>query len=164
MLYLAKNNALSIGINPRWPQKEVIIDKRALDAVCKAQALLPTDIRLILTRAYQKESKRLKFLRRIGAAFFSVVYKHRCNETKEIFGHNGHGTNGLHVDIAILYKGSRLKLLPWSVFTPTFLIKRIQERYSVVIEQTCDALIKVGFVIHPNATEALQIHCDLNSV
>jgi hypothetical protein len=160
MIKLKKGNYSNIGVNPRWPQKFVLIHPDALSAVEKAQSTLPSSISLVITRAFQPQGVLLRIMRLIGALVFMVIYSHRKNEVKEIFGHNGHATNGKHIDIGIIYKGQELKMLPQSVFSSLKTISEINTTYGDILAIVQQALKTSGFEIHRNQTEALQIHCD----
>jgi hypothetical protein len=160
MLELHKGITADIKVIPRGFSKSVLIDKEAFKAIEEAQLLLPQDIKLVITRAYQPESTLIKFARIIGSKVFALIYPKRKPEIPEIFGHNGHATDGKHVDISIEYKGQILKLLPISVFTKPDTAKNISRQYSEIISQVWHVLQQCGFAIHNNKIEALQIHCD----
>ncbi len=159
---LTKGMSKTLLVNPRWPQRHVLVDNQALICLHRAQTFLPLNIKLVLTRGYQPEGTLLKKCRYGGARLFSFLYKKRRHEICEIFGHNGHAINGTHVDVAIDYNGERLSMLPYGVFTPLWMLTRARRRHQTVLEKVHTALIKAGFVIHKNPTEALQIHCDLH--
>jgi hypothetical protein len=162
MIELHKGMNSGILIKPRWFAKSVFIDGKAFEAVQKAQSILPSDIRLVITRAYQPEDLSMRFLRLIGAMVFKFIYPMRAAEIPEIFGHNGHALDGRHVDIGIEYKNKILKLLPFSVFTSLDVVINRSERYTQIIVEVQNALQECGFTIHSNKIEALQIHCDFN--
>lgn len=162
MISLTGDTVTAIEISPRWPDKHVLIECQTLNCLFEAQSRLPSEIKIILTRAYQPERTLQKLVRAAGRFLFCVLYPMRRNEVNDIFGHNGHATDGTHVDIAINYKGNRLNLLPLSVFTPSFITRRRERLHMYAIFETKKALIDVGFRIHHNQTESLQIHCDLN--
>ncbi len=160
MLELQKGFFSSIKIDPLWPQKSIFIDDLALAAAQEAQALLPTSIRLVISRGYQPEFIWLKGVRFFGGLLFRILYPNRKSEIKEIFGHNGHATDGRHIDIQIEFEGNRLNFLPYRVFTPVKKIEHLKMTYDAVLSQVTIALQKAGFKIHHNKIEALQIHCD----
>jgi len=160
MIRLTSHDTAPIKINPRWPDRHVLIDSQALERLYEAQSRLPSAIKLILTRAYQPEGTLQKLFRATGRRLFSLLYPARRPEINDIFGHNGHANDGTHVDIAISHNGERLNLLPFGVFTPSFIIRRKEYQHRYAILETRKALVAVGFRIHRNPTEALQIHCD----
>lgn len=139
-----------------------IVTAGALQALSQAQAHLPDDIRLFIKRGYEPETWFKKGQRRLGAKLFCLLYPWRKNEAFDLFGHNGHATNGNHVDIGVCYKGKRLDLLTFNVFTPLWMIDCKIAKYALVLDVVGAALVAAGFVIHHNKTEALQIHCDFN--
>ncbi len=106
---------------------------------------------------------RLRILRRIGQWLFIAILWPRRDEAAAIFYHNGHADNGDHIDIAVVVDGVRLQFLPFDVFTPMFLVRRIEIQYADVLIRVYTALRAVGFTIHSNRIEALQIHCDWHS-
>lgn len=161
MLHLSKGICNSIEIKPRWPDKEVVIEDISFQHICRAQASLPSFLKLVITRAYQPEKATQKLFRAMGRKLFVLLYPQRHKELEDIFGHNGHAADGRHIDIRIKYKERYLAFLPLSVFTPLFIIRRNEQRYKDSIQQVKHALVSAGFHIHPNPTEALQIHCDL---
>ena len=152
-----------IETKPRWPDRKITINNAALEALCKAQDSLPPSIRLVITRAYQPEGRIRKLSRQLGKYIFALAYPARHTEVAEIFGHNGHATDGNHVDVAIRYNGRLLKFLPLGVFTPLSAIQCRKQQYREIIQQTAKALVTAGFSVHSNPTEALQIHCDFIS-
>ncbi len=152
-------------VKPRWPCKQVFIADNAYQSLQQVQrSLTPHNVRLILTRGYESEGWLLRQLHKIarclGAALFCLAYPWRAKECREIFSANGHNLSGNCIDLAILYEGKRFDLLPYGVFTPKHIIEslRIQHRY--VIDLVWRTLELADFRIHPNATEAMQIHCE----
>jgi len=114
----------------------------------KAQEKLPDNIQLVLTRGYQSKSWMLKIMRRAGALAFALLYSDRKTEIPEIFGHNGHATDGNHIDVSIRLNDQTLKLLPKSVFTSIATAENIMAMYSPVISKVKTALQECGFKIH----------------
>ncbi|HEV2681539.1 MAG TPA: hypothetical protein VGV14_13625 [Rhodanobacter sp.] len=129
------------------------------------QADIPSEISLILTRGYEPRASKLGRLRKLsrttGIALFKFAYANRGDEVEDIFGSNGHDVDGTHLDVSLAVNGSRVRLLPLSVFTPISWQKRRSEKYSRYVEIVKNALIHNGFSIHRNETESRQIHCDL---
>jgi hypothetical protein len=158
---LTAKSRTCVEIRPRWPDRHVLLDDAALERLCKAQAILPPSVKLIVTRAYQPEKIMQRFLRTAGRVLFLLLYPARRGELSDIFGHNGHAADGTHVDVGIRHNGRQLSFLPLGVFTPEFLRKRREEQFSFAIAETRKALAAAGFRIHRNPTEASQIHCDL---
>lgn len=154
-----------ISIKPRWPAKQVRICPQAFGRLQLAQAKLPPAIELIITRAFEPPGTGLTQLRTcsrwMGIQLFSSVYAHRKSEVSDIFGANGHDRDGTHVDVSILLNGRRVRLLPLSVFTPDWLQNARVKKYQETIDQVFRVLNEVGFDLHRNRTESLQIHCDL---
>ncbi|MEN9656559.1 MAG: hypothetical protein RL571_24 [Pseudomonadota bacterium] len=120
---------------------------------------------MILTRGYDKKESQLGFalnkFRALGIRAFRFCYSSRQGEIDAIFGSNGHGVDGTHIDVSFLLHVRHVRLLPLSVFTPLFWQKRRVERYALPLCQVKEAFITEGFKIHLNPTESLQIHCDL---
>ncbi|WP_182512367.1 hypothetical protein [Rufibacter quisquiliarum] len=150
----------NILIKPRGMASAVIVDERALNHLIQAQALLPSNIQLVLTRAFQRESFFLKVARGGGAVLFGIIFPNRKGEILDIFGHNGHATDGRHLDVGVINCNSDIKLLPFGVFTPLKKIKELFESNKFVLNNVFDALEKSKFSIHKNYTECMQIHCD----
>lgn len=150
----------SLEARPRWPDKKITVDKQVLDALYKAQALLPSSIQLVITRAYQAEGSIRKLFRTLGKYIFVGLYPARHAEADAIFGHNGHATDGNHIDVSLRHNGQLLHFLPLGVFTPLSILQYRAQHCSDIIKLAKETLATVGFRIHPNHTEALQIHCD----
>jgi hypothetical protein len=150
-----------ILVEPRKWRGHVLISRQALAALCAAQDALPEHVQLVLTRGFEKETRTLFLLRAIGKILFQIAFSRRRSEASAIFGHNGHSSNGDHVDLAVEVNSTKLNLLPCGVFTPHGLLCKIEEKHSAVLKDVRAALCRAGFAIHMNATESLQIHCDL---
>jgi hypothetical protein len=159
----------SFDVRPRWPEKAVRISESAFEALNTAQHIIHNqraDIQLILTRGDELNVWVMRAARRIGrkvsALLFRVFYRERSQEANEIFSSNGHddGT-GNHIDLSIEVNGKHLKLLFYGAFTSVERIEETRKRYKGELTIVYDALKAAGFVIHNNAVEALQIHCDL---
>ncbi|WP_205882030.1 hypothetical protein [Leeia aquatica] len=154
-----------LEVQPRWPARQVALAPEAWLRLQQAAACLPDSIGLILTRGYEAPSARLGLARRIfryaGMGVFRTVYPARRAEVADIFGANGHDVDGHHVDVSIRWQGRRLRLLPLGVFTSSSWQARRVSRFQPVVQQVQQALQQQGFLLHRNATEALQIHCDL---
>lgn len=150
-----------LSVHPRWPDKFVLIDPVAKDYLSHAQTLLPENLQLVLTRGYQPETWLIRIMRKLGRHLFCLLFPKRRNEASAIFLHNGHASDGTHIDLSIELDSRRLNFLPFSVFTamPTLLKRR--EKYRETLNQVCTALKASGFSIHFNIIEASQIHCDL---
>jgi hypothetical protein len=142
-----------------------LICPEAFTRLQRAQDTLGETAQLIITRGFEPGSFMLRRLhsamRKIGAIIFVLCYPHRLCEAPAIFSSNGHDSDGTHVDVAISQHGNVLKLLPGGVLTPSSTIAAIEAKYSSILENVRTSLSEVGFRIHPNQTEALQIHCDL---
>ncbi|MFZ6871635.1 hypothetical protein ACO0LF_06130 [Undibacterium sp. Di27W] len=157
-----------ILVMPRWPSKQVLVDELTWQKLQAAQASLPAHLGLLLTRAYEPAVTELgrarTVFRRMGIWLFGMLYPHRKDEIDDIFGSNGHDLDGTHIDVSITIHGRRVRLLPLSVFTPiSWQARRIKKfNADLVLVQT--ALAAQGFQLHRNATESLQIHCDLKPV
>lgn len=153
-----------LAVQPRWPSQQVRIDAQALAALQRAQARLPAELRLVLTRAYEEPRARLGRLRwlsrRLGMALFLLLYPSRRAELQAIFGSNGHDRNGRHVDVALRWQGHRLRPLPLSVFTPPRWQQGLARRWAAPLAAARAALEAEGYTLHSNPTEALQIHAD----
>ncbi len=129
-------------------------------------ALSDRGLTLILTRGYESRGTFIRVMhqlaRIIGSTLFCLVYPHRAREAHSIFSPNGHDQSGDCVDVGVLYNDDVLRLLPLGVFTPLWLIKSIARTHQRELSMVADALQKAGFTIHGNATEALQIHCEMH--
>ena len=165
MLTLHRGVGRGIEISPRWPSSEVNIDERAFKQLLEVQARLPAQIQLILTRGYEAPHARLGHLRTLfrglGVGLFRAVYFKRRAEIPEIFGANGHDVDGTHVDVSIRINGRRLRFLRLGVFTPRAWQENVVSQYQPFVAIVKNTLRDCGFRIHRNATESLQIHCDL---
>ena len=152
-------------VKPRWPYRYVHVSERAYERLIKAQDFLDKkDIRLIVTRGYENEGSLLRaghyVARILGAVLFTLLLPERRNEVKEIFSPNGHTSGGDCVDVGIAYRGQVIDLLPRGVFTTTAKIASIYDEHREVIDAVWNALAASGFTLHPNKTEAMQIHCE----
>jgi hypothetical protein len=97
----------------------------------------------------------------VGALLFRLLYPSRANQAPEIFSPNGHDTDGTHVDVAVEVSGTVQKLLPFGVFSTSNQVANIAKREEALLSRVYAALHFVGFRVHSNPTEALQIHCDM---
>lgn len=165
MICLPRGRYGELQICPRWPSSKVLVSPVALEKLRGAQADLPREISLILTRGYEPRASKLGGLRKlsriVGIVLFRLVYANRAGEVDDIFGANGHDVDGTHLDVSVAVNGKRVRLLPLSVFTPISWQKRRVEKYVQPIETVKNALVHNGFSIHRNETESHQIHCDL---
>jgi hypothetical protein len=165
LLTLRRGQHDGLWITPRWPSSTVVIDRRAWTRLLQAQAALPPGVRLIITRAFEPAGTQLSaariIFRRLGICLFRLCYAQRINEIEDLFGANGHHTDGTHVDLSIQLDGHRLRFLPLGVFTPGAWQRRRVKPVRPVLEQVKQALRETGFSVHRNQTESLQIHCDL---
>jgi hypothetical protein len=161
LIKLSAGSHGSIHVQPRRMEHLVMVTPAAFRALCSAQALLPPEIQLVLTRGYEPATFVLRLSRRIGWLLFTLLYPLRAKEAGEIFHHNGHASDGDHIDVSIRLNKQLLHLLPLSVFTPLSLIKKIEFRHAILLARVTGALRSEGFVVHQNRVEALQIHCDL---
>ncbi|MBV8656205.1 MAG: hypothetical protein JO142_00095 [Burkholderiales bacterium] len=165
LVTLPRGTAGNLVIRPRWPAKAVSIDPRALHRLQEVQARLAGDIQLIITRGFEPKAGRLgaarRLFRRMGVLAFMTLYPRRRSEIGPIFGSNGHDVDGTHVDISICLSGRRIRPLPLGVFTPTWLQRQRLRRVSASIAAVQAEISRAGFDLHANATERLQMHCDL---
>jgi hypothetical protein len=167
MICLKRGAYEGLQICPRWPSSRVLVAPVALEKLLSVQAGLPGEIGLILTRGYESRASKLGWLRKLsrvaGIVLFKFAYANRGDEVEDIFGSNGHDIDGTHLDVSLAVNGSRVRLLPLSVFTPISWQKRRAEKHSQFIKIVKTALVHHGFSIHRNETESHQIHCDLAS-
>lgn len=152
-------------IRPRWPYDKVLISSKALHGLVAAQDMLSAhNLTLVLTRGYESRGKIIRIAHRlariIGTALFCLAYPHRFRESSSIFSPNGHDRSGDCIDVGIVHNGDALKLLPFGVFTPLWLIRKTKRTYHRELTLAWSALEKAAFTIHGNATEAMQIHCE----
>ncbi|MDF2479655.1 MAG: hypothetical protein K0R79_12 [Stenotrophomonas indicatrix] len=163
-LSLSRGTIDGLRIAPRWPASQVILEAEVLQCLLDAQALLPSTLRLLVTRGFECSQGKLggfrRLVRRLGIAVFRCCYRHRHDEIDAIFGANGHDLDGRHVDVSLVLHGRRVRLLPLGVFTPLRWQQRRVRRHADAVAAAKDALQRCGFDLHPNATESLQIHCD----
>lgn len=168
MICLTRGPYGALQIRPRWPASKVLVSPIALQKLQSVQASLPDEISLILTRGYEPPASRLGWLRKFsritGIILFKFTYANRIDEVEDIFGSNGHDIDGTHLDVSLSVNGSRVRLLPLSVFTPISWQKRRTGKYLQSLEIVKNALVNKGFSIHRNRTESNQIHCDLFGV
>lgn len=150
-------------VSPRGLARRVWISSTAILKLQQAQKLLPTEMCFVLLRAYEPGTwgrKRFRsLLRRLGGSVFALLFPTRAGQTNDIFCANGHDLDGNHLDVAVMYRGRQLRFLPFGVFTPANLVAR--RAGDPLVESAWRALCAVGFTIHRNPTEALQIHCDV---
>ncbi|WP_256081017.1 hypothetical protein [Massilia sp. YIM B04103] len=166
LLSLPRGIHAGIHIQPRWPARQVQVDARVIARLSTIQAQLPSAATLILTRGYEPPMSRLGAartgFRALGIFLFRLFYPGRHAEIADIFGSNGHDTDGSHIDISVMQDGHRIRLLPLGVFTPRSWQLRRVRLHAHLLSIVREALAQQGFLIHHNATESLQIHCDLN--
>ncbi len=157
-----------IAVRPRWPYKEVLVTPEALAALRKASAAaagqLP-GLKLALIRGYETpvQTFRRNLLRLLGLSVFFVCYPWRYREIPGIFSPNGHDRSGNHVDVRFSLGGQNVKLLRYGPLTSLPAIRCTMERFDKELKIVRGALEACGFCIHPNISEALQIHCDLKN-
>jgi hypothetical protein len=168
MRRLTPSEAGEVRVAPRWPHDAVLLSDMALVQLQEAQRLLtPRGIQLVLTRGYEKRGPlnwAHGIARRIGAFCFRLLYPRRASEHAEIFSPNGHDhCDGNAIDVSVIHHGKPLIFLPWGVFTPERTLRENRRRHDSVLTAVRSALEETGFSIHPNPTEALQIHCHLSA-
>ncbi|VWC75937.1 hypothetical protein BLA18110_02373 [Burkholderia lata] len=165
LLTLTPGVHAGVQIRPRWPARHVHVDASVMGKLQTIQTELPAGITLILTRGYEPRASGLGFARRqfraLGIGAFGLLYPARRDELADIFGSNGHDVDGTHIDVSFSSNGRRVRMLPLGVFTPPFWQRRRVRRCASALAQIQAALRRHGFQIHRNATESLQIHCDL---
>jgi hypothetical protein len=165
MVELQRGMLDGMHIQPRWPARRIRIDALALQALRQAQAGLPDQVRMIVTRGYEPASASLgvgrTLFRALGMLAFAVLYRARRHEIADIFGANGHDIDGTHVDVSIHLAGRRVRLLPLGVFTPPWLQRRRRRQFAPAVRMVQMALRRAGFALHRNRTERAQMHCDL---
>jgi hypothetical protein len=165
-LLLRQGASAGFLIQPSWPSRRVLVSAEAYLRLCNAQQRIGRDTSLILKRGMESPDFPAvlfrKLLRFCGGGIFAVMYPCRARERLQIFTPNGHDRSGDHVDVGIWHAGAKLRLLPYGVFTPLWLVHRIEAKYRLVLSDVRSALEDAGLTIHSNRTEALQIHCDLN--
>ncbi|CAB3759183.1 hypothetical protein BPA30113_02334 [Burkholderia paludis] len=165
LLTLTHGVQAGVQIRPRWPARHVHVDTHVLGKLQAIQTELPAQIDLILTRGYEPRASGLGFARRqfraLGIGTFRLLYPARRGELDDIFGSNGHDVDGTHIDVSFSVNGRRIRMLPLGVFTPPGWQQRRVRRCASALAQIQAALTRHGFRIHRNATESLQIHCDL---
>ena len=163
LITLRKGAHGNLEVHPRWTQGRVWISEEALLRLHRAQGLLPPGLQLIIVRGFEPGSwgRRIvrHVLRKLGSMLFKIIFPSRSNEATDIFHANGHDVDGNHVDVGIRKNGRRMKFLPFGVFSRTRFVAIRSCDDSV--ETVWRVLASVGFKIHRNPTEALQIHCDL---
>ncbi len=155
----------SIKVRPRWPYTCVAVAPEALRRLEEAQSRLGAEAVLVLTRGYEPGGVMLRCLhsvcRVVASRLFRLLYPSRANQASEIFSPNGHDTDGTHVDVAVEIEGKVRKLLPLGVFSTSHQIATIVKREEALLRRIYGELNSVGFRVHVNPTEALQIHCDM---
>ncbi|HEL2978263.1 TPA: hypothetical protein UMB92_001087 [Stenotrophomonas maltophilia] len=164
MLTLQRGNHHGLLVAPRWPSNHVQMEAEVLQSLLDTQALLPTELRLLVTRGFESRHSHLgafrRAVRRLGIAVFRACYPQRRDEVDAIFGANGHDIDGRHVDVSLMLRGQRLRLLPLGVFTPPRWQAHRVNRHAEAIALVKHSLQHCGFQLHHNPTESLQIHCD----
>ena len=167
MKKIGRDGDQSLLIRPRWPYKDIYLCEEVYIALVKAQKqLFPHDIKLVLTRGFENQGIVLRLIhacaRRMGSVLFLFVYPERRSEIRKIFLPNGHNAGGNCVDVDIMYKGSKINLLPYGVFTNERTLRRLYQAHRITVDLVWKTLGATGFVIHSNLTESMQIHCELN--
>ncbi|MRI53866.1 hypothetical protein D8770_07855 [Methylobacterium sp. DB1607] len=164
MLILHADEASRLAIRPRWPSRCVLVEECVYTALVDAQSRAPHSVRLVLTRGFEPRASlagRTRRLSRIvGKRVFRLLYPRRRSEIEPIFGANGHDVDGTHVDVSVALDGRVIRFLPLGVFTPVSWQRRCVDRHADALQTVWQLLIEVGFSIHGNPTESLQIHCD----
>lgn len=167
LITLPRSAAGNLLIRPRWPARVVLVDAAALEILQEIQTGLPSNIQLVITRGFEPGTSGLGFARRLFRRFgmftFAVLYPRRRNEIDAIFESNGHDVDGTHIDLSICLSGRRIRLLPFGVFTPLWLQRQRSSRIIESLTIVQAAISHAGFDIHVNATERLQMHCDLRN-
>lgn len=154
-------------VMPRWPYTSVLISDKAFELLCIVQKnLVSHDVQLILTRGFEKNTCIIKLAhsaaRIIGGIIFMVIYPRRHRECFQIFSGNGHEKDGNSIDVSVFYKGKKIILLPFGVFTNIKTAKKNAEMHKDIIYLVQSKLQDAGFSVNKNFIESLQIHCDLN--
>ncbi len=161
------SDSAELIISPRFPYKKVYLSEAVYSQLLQAQKLLcDENIKIIITRGYEQSSSIIKFshliARLLGSLLFCTMYPHRLNERIDIFSANGHDKKDKEcVDISILKDDTRICLLPHGVFTSKRRIESIRKTHKDTLQIVWQTLDQVGFTIHKNYTEAMQIHCEL---
>lgn len=158
--------ATSFLVRPRWPYDKVFISDEAFRRLTAAQGMLSDHgLTLVLRRGYESRGKLVRVAHRlaraVGMMVFCLAYPHRCRERRAIFSPNGHDRSGDCIDVGLVHRGKTLTLLPLGVFTPRWLIRRVQRVHQRELALVWSVLPSAGFNVHHNPTEALQIHCEV---
>jgi hypothetical protein len=153
-------------VRPRWPYDRVHVSEQAYRCLVTAQDILAGHgLLLVLTRGYERRGPIIRMThtlaRIVGRILFCLVYPHRSREGRAIFSPNGHDRLGDSVDVSIIRNGIALNLLPLGVFTPRWMIHKARQTHDGDLTLTWRALKTAGFIVHANATEAMQIHCEV---
>jgi len=154
----------NLRIAPRWPSRAVTVNSEVLEQLQAIQANLPAAIGLIVTRGFEARATKLggarRLFRALGIRLFALCYPRRRDEIGDIFGANGHDTDGTHVDVSFCLAGKRVRMLPLGVFTPPAWQRRCVARHAGHLARIREAMEAAGFRLHRNATESLQMHLD----
>jgi len=169
MRRLAKTRNGAFLIQPRWPEREVVISETAYERLKAAQIRLNVyGIRLAVTRGVERQGPWFRndrrIARKIGGWLFRALYPSRSGEIGDIFSPNGHDRDGNAVDLRIVESDKVLSLLPYGVFTPKATIACLQNTHEHALNLVRQALESAGFSIQANVTEAMQIHCDVKDM
>lgn len=155
-----------IAVRPRWPYTEVLITEDTLTALRKGCAAITKQapgIKLAVIRGYEtpEQTGRRNLLRLLGTTVFLVLYPWRYAEIRSIFSPNGHDRSGQHIDVNFSLNGVNVILLKYGPLTSLTAIRRTVAQLGRELNLIWGTLEACGFRIHPNISEALQIHCDL---
>lgn len=164
MLKLTSKDNFGLIVKPRFPAKAVFIEPLILEKLKLLQSSLPTDFKIVLTRGYENPKSKLGFfrfiIRQIGKAVFLAIYPKRSVEISEIFLPNGHDLTGKHIDISLIQNNRQLRFLPFGVFTPLSVVRKLENEYLNILEKIEDKISELGGKLHYNKVERLQMHID----
>jgi D-alanyl-D-alanine dipeptidase len=136
----------------------------AHQAILRASSIIKISSRgqykLVVTRGYVHWGLLRRLKGKIGRALFFLLFPKEKNQSKNIFGANGH-EDGLSVDV-ILYDVPQRKFLQFLTWRNVFISKKkayeLLESYHQPISLLNQAMETAGFQSHEDPREKLQAH------
>ncbi|MGE8253680.1 hypothetical protein [Stenotrophomonas maltophilia] len=164
MLTLQRGRHHGLLVAPRWPSTRIQLEEEVLQRLLDAQALLPAELGLPVTRGFEPSHRRLGSFRRgarwLGIAVLRACYPQRHDEVDAIFRRQRprhrwpsyRCLGGIARQAAAAAATGRVHpaALAGSSHRPPRQSDRLREAQPPAMR----------FRAAHNPTEALQIHCD----
>ena len=174
MIRLNKNGKSPIEIyfiiNPRdFMQNSVYLPIETIKALNNSAISLKNAsngrYEIILTRGYVNWNLWRRFRGKLAKFLFCFLYRENKSDAEFLFNSNGHD-DGLSVDIQIydVYLKETIKFLSWkNVFMRRSLAENTIKSNKDVIDMIEKSMNSVGFVVHQDPREQLQMHYRLTT-